>query len=40
MSERANRGMRIGMGSPPAGGSWMGRVALEKGVTVNEGVLR
>jgi hypothetical protein len=40
MSVGAAAGLNVGMGSPPAGGSWMGRVVREKGVTVNEGVER
>lgn len=40
MSAQASRGMKIGMGSLPAGGSSMGRVVHVKGVTFNGGVLR
>jgi hypothetical protein len=40
MSARVGRGMKIGMGSPPVGGSGMGRVVREPGVTINKGVTR
>lgn len=40
MSAYANREVKVGMGSPPAGGSGMGREVLRTGATVNEGMLR
>jgi hypothetical protein len=40
MSEHANREMKVGIGSPPTGGSGMGRAVLRTGATVNEGTPR
>jgi hypothetical protein len=40
MSARANRAVKVGMGSPPDGGSWMGCVVLGTGATANEGMRR
>ena len=40
MSAHANRDVKIGMGSPPAGGSGMGRAVADTGATMNEGMLR
>jgi hypothetical protein len=40
MSAHANREVKVGMGSPPDGGSGMGRVVLRTGATMNEGMPR
>ena len=40
MSARANRAVKVGMGSPPDGGSGMGRAPLRAGATMNEGMPR
>jgi hypothetical protein len=40
MSSQAGRARKFGIGSPPAGGSWMGTAALDDGAEINEGVLR